>query len=151
MKEQFEMEQTVESGEALIGEVQIPSEEDAPLNEEDERRKKEEEERRIREDEAHRQEEERQRRELAAGKLRFAANRIGWTTVVLVAVWLGMSFLVSDFCWVLEGFGSLDFNFSSEAFYNKYALIINELTLAVGIAVAAAILASAAKATPTAR
>lgn len=92
---------------------------------------------------ARKEAEERARKEEAKTKLRFAANRIGWATVILVAVWMGVAWLVSDFLFVIEGFGALDqLSFSSEAFYNRFALIINELTLAVGIAVAASVLTS---------
>ena len=92
---------------------------------------------------ARKEAEERARKEEAKTKLRFAANRIGWATVILVAVWMGVAWLVSDFLFVIEGFGVLDqLSFSSEAFYNRFALIINELTLAVGIAVAASVLTS---------
>lgn len=92
---------------------------------------------------ARKEAEERARKEEAKKKLQFSANRIGWATVILVAVWMGVAWLVSDFLFVIEGFGALDqLSFSSEAFYNRFALIINELTLAVGIAVAASVLAS---------
>ena len=92
---------------------------------------------------ARKEAEERARKEEAKTKLRFAANRIGWATVILVAVWMGVAWLVSDFLFVIEGFGALDqLSFSSEAFYDRFALIINELTLAVGIAVAASVLTS---------
>ena len=84
-----------------------------------------------------------QKKEEAREKLRFAANRIGWATTVLMAVWMGMIFCVSGFLGVLEIIGEAGLlRFSAEAFYNRYALIINELTLAVGIAVAVAILDS---------
>ncbi len=93
-----------------------------------------------------REAEERERKEQAKKKLRFASNHIGWATVVLVAVWLGMMFIVQGFLLVVEGFSGEElFRFSAEAFYNQYALIINELTLAVGIAVAAAVLACVQK------
>ncbi len=75
---------------------------------------------------------ERQRREESKRRLRFAASRIGWATALLVAVWLGAVLFATT---VAELFGE-----SGIAIYNKYLLIINEVTLAIGIAVAVTVL-----------
>jgi membrane protease YdiL (CAAX protease family) len=64
----------------------------------------------------------------AKTNLRFAASRIGLATAVLVAVWMLAVTVVSIVCGVLGVAGA--------AFYNKYLMVINEVTLAVGIAAA---------------
>ena len=127
MQEQFENENMTEVRVSSEENVQTPFEGVAFDEEAAERARKEA--------------EERARKEEAKSKLRFAANRLGWATVILVAVWMGVAWLASDFVFVLEGFGALDqLSFSSEAFNNRFALIINELALAVGIAVATLVL-----------
>ena len=71
---------------------------------------------------------EKERVEKSKTRLRFAASRAGLASAILVAVWMLSIAVVSIVCSVLGAGG--------EAFYNKYSLIINELTLAVGIAAA---------------
>ena len=80
---------------------------------------------------------ERQRKEEAKKKLRFAANRIGWATALLVGVWMAAIFgaqLVAVAADYFTG-GS-----AGSDFYNKYMLILNEATLAVGISIAVILL-----------
>ncbi len=69
---------------------------------------------------------ERERKTKAKQKLRFAADHIGWAIVLLVAVWIALMLLIFEVC--------------GAAFYRKYYLILNEVTLFCGIAAAAGIL-----------
>jgi len=72
-------------------------------------------------------------------KLRFAANRIGWATVVLVVVWMG----------ILLGFTALiNLTYSKELalFYQKYYVIINEASIALAMVVAYFVLRAVPKA-----
>ena len=66
--------------------------------------------------------------------LRFAASRVGFATAILVTVWMLAIAVVGIVCGA--------FGMRGELFYNKYLLIINEATLAVGIASALAMLLS---------
>ena len=75
---------------------------------------------------------EKQRKEESKKRLRYAASRVGWATAILVAVWMGAIASVSAIAQIF-GEGGI-------AFYNKYLLIINEVTLAIGIAVAVLVL-----------
>lgn len=75
-------------------------------------------------------------------KLRFAADRIGWTTAVLIAVWIAVLNCVRAACILIDGVGVSG---PAAAFYNKYMLILNEAGLAVAMAVAAVILLSVPK------
>ncbi|MBR6745152.1 MAG: CPBP family intramembrane metalloprotease [Clostridia bacterium] len=77
---------------------------------------------------------EQERKEKAKKALRFAATHVGWATAVLVGAWMSIQIVVSVIAGLMGSEGA--------AFYNKYLLVINEATLAVGIAVAAAILLS---------
>lgn len=106
--------------------------------EESVRRELEERVRREAEEREQRQAEERAKKDEARKALRFASSRLGWATVVLVAVWMGTMFAAQSVLLLLDSFGG----FSAEAFFGRYSLIINELTLAVGIAVAAGVLRS---------
>lgn len=74
-------------------------------------------------------------------KLRVSANRIGWATALLIALWMGFLTAISGAVAVidyLEAQGIVAF--SGMEFYNKYMLILNEVTLALAIAVAALVL-----------
>jgi hypothetical protein len=75
-----------------------------------------------------------QRREAAKKKLSFAANRIGWATALLVGVWMGAIVIASVFAGFMGENGAV--------FYNRFYLILNEVTLAIGIAVALVVLLS---------
>lgn len=77
---------------------------------------------------------ERERQSAAKKKLRFAASHVGWATALLVGAWM-VTLVVAS---VIAGFGGA----SGVAFYNKYLLILNEVTLSVGIAVALLVLLS---------
>ena len=77
---------------------------------------------------------EKERVEKAKTKLRFAASHIGLATAILIAVWMLSIVVVSIVCGA--------FGVAGETFYNKYIMVINEVTLAVGIAAALPILLS---------
>lgn len=77
---------------------------------------------------------EKERVEKSKTRLRFAASRLGLASAVLVAVWMLAIAVVGIVCGALGAVG--------EAFYNKYLMIINEVTLAVGIVAALPILLS---------
>jgi membrane protease YdiL (CAAX protease family) len=78
-----------------------------------------------------------QRREAAKKKLSFAANRIGWATALLVGVWMGAIVIASVFAGFMGENGAV--------FYNRFYLILNEVTLAIGIAVALVVLLSVSR------
>ena len=141
MQEQFENENNEQLRDPAIEETRsAPTAQTVSDPDFEERVKREVEERMRREAEEREQRlaEERAKKDEAGKKLRFAANHIGWATLVLIAVWLGTVFAVQGVLLLLDGFGG----FSAEAFYNRYSLIINELTLATGIAVAVGVLSS---------
>ena len=80
-------------------------------------------------------------------KLRVSSNRIGWATALLIALWMGFLTVISSAVLVfdyLEAQGIVAF--SGMEFYNKYMLILNEVTLALAIAVSVLILFSLPKA-----
>ena len=82
-------------------------------------------------------------------KLRVSANRIGWATVLLIALWMGFLAVISGMTVVIDYLGEQGIlAFSGMEFYNKYLLIINEVTLALAIAVAVLLLISLPKAKP---
>lgn len=70
----------------------------------------------------------------AKTNLRFAASRIGLAGAILIAVWMLAITVVRIVCGVLGVAGA--------AFYDKYLMVINEMTLAVGIAAALPVLLS---------
>ena len=78
---------------------------------------------------------EKERQARAKKKLRFAASRVGWATALLVGAWMAALVGVSALA-AVAGFFGID----GMDIYNKYLLIINEVTLALGIAVALIVL-----------
>ncbi len=87
-------------------------------------------------------EEERMQKEESRKKLRFAANRIGWATVVLVAIWMAILIGFSVLMYAIDGIiDGVEFTL----FYQKYYIVINEVALALSIAVASLILRSVPK------
>lgn len=80
-------------------------------------------------------------------KLRFSSNRIGWATALLIALWMGFLAVISSITVVIDYLSEQGIiAFSGMDFYNKYLLILNEVTLALAIAVAVLILLSLPKA-----
>ncbi|MBQ3489819.1 MAG: CPBP family intramembrane metalloprotease [Clostridia bacterium] len=77
-----------------------------------------------------------QERQKMKRKIRFSANRIGWTTVLLIAAWMGFIVLFELIIGTLNSFGIS----GAMEFYNKYILIVNEVTLAIAISVAGMLL-----------
>ncbi|MBE6666216.1 MAG: CPBP family intramembrane metalloprotease [Ruminococcaceae bacterium] len=80
-------------------------------------------------------------------KLRSSSNRIGWATALLIALWMGFLAVISSITVVIDYLSEQGIiAFSGMDFYNKYLLILNEVTLALAIAVAVLILLSLPKA-----
>lgn len=73
-------------------------------------------------------------------KLRFASNRIGWATTLLISVWMGLMFLFSIVISVIEYTIGAMLPFSVAEFYNQYILLVNEISLGIAIAIAVLIL-----------
>ena len=79
--------------------------------------------------------------------LRFSANRIGWATVLFIALWMFFLAVVSIVLQVAEElFAEGVISFSGADFYNKYLLILNSVTQIPAMAVAVAVLVSLPKA-----
>ena len=77
---------------------------------------------------------EKERVEKSKTKLGFAASRIGLASALLIAAWLLAIVVVTIVCGA--------FGVAGVEFFDKYALVINEITLIVGIAAALPILLS---------
>ncbi len=77
---------------------------------------------------------EKEKKEKAKKDIRVSANRAGWATSLLMAVWMGCLFVVSLAAVILDNLrGAGYISFSGMELYEKYLLIINEATLAIGI------------------
>lgn len=69
-------------------------------------------------------------------QLRYVANRVGWATAALIGVWVLSGIFLSTLAELADMVGGGGF----VAFFDRFLLIINELTLAAALCVAAVVL-----------
>ena len=86
------------------------------------------------------------KKEALKKKLRFSANRIGWATVLMIAIWMGAMFSISMIVAIVEYTVGARLPFSVIDIYNQYLVLFNEITLALAMAVAVLFLLSMPKA-----